>query len=161
MRPQGLRRTLSPHTQKKMSATNPFRPTATPDSPCLSDPVVSRLIAGEDTESLVFYDVSDTQIYGAKFRTKLSGELAILAQSSGLLPEAYQSIHWLCFVHMPVWPLATYVVMPFEECDDPDGDADQYRALRVDTDYEQIVWHYSIFFGILMIVTVGVCVWFA
>ena len=42
----------------------------------------------------------------------------------------------------PVWPLGTYFIIPCAECDDPDGDADQYRGIRAKWDTTQIIVHY-------------------
>lgn len=142
-----------PSPSSRSSTENPHRsPLAEPQSqtPIISDEIVSLLIDGNETETLAFYDVSDTQIYGRKNRRDLRRSLSDAAEAEGCFPTAYQTIHWLCFVHFPVWSLATYVVMPCKECDDPDGDADQYRAIRVQTDISQITLHSSVAYSILI-----------
>ena len=108
-------------------------------SPPIGDDVVARLIDGTDTETLAFYDVSDCQIYGRKHSRKITGALADAADSAGCEPLVYQAVLWWCLVYMPVVPLGTYFVMPCIECDDPDGDAEQYRGVRAQQDSLQIV----------------------
>ena len=109
--------------------------------PPITDAIVRRLIDGTDTEKLVFYDVSDCQFYGRKHRRKLTGTLAAEAESAGCVPTVYQSVLWFCLVFVPVWPLGTYFIIPCDECDDPDGDADQYRGIRAKRDMSQVVIH--------------------
>lgn len=108
----------------------------------MSDEIVDRLLEGDDVTRLAFYDVSDCQLYGRKYKRLLKGAMADKAQEAGCYPKVYQAIHWFCLAYMPVWPLGTYVVMQEKICDDPDGDADQYRCVRVATDVKQIAWHY-------------------
>ena len=123
-----------------------------PRSTRIEDDLVQRLINRDGTESLVFYDVSDCQLYGRRHNRRLAGALASGAESAGCIPIVYQAVHWFCLVYMPVWPLGTYVVIPERECDDPDGDADQYRDIRIATDRGQIAFQYSV------LVTVACCV---
>ncbi len=59
----------------------------------------------------------------------LTASLADDAKSAGCEPVVYQSVLWWCFVYMPVVPRSVYFVLPCIECDDPDGDAIQYRAI--------------------------------
>jgi len=125
-------------------------------SPVL-DENVRRLISGKDVETLAFYDVSDEQLYGRKHRRRLSDDLAEDARLAGCEPVVYQSVLWWCLVYIPVRPLAVYLVMPCLECDDPDGDADQYRGIRVKWDSRQIACHYLVTFGLLS--TCALAVW--
>jgi hypothetical protein len=127
--------------------------------PPTSDEIVARLIDGTNTETLAFYDVSDCQIYGRKHRRQLSGSLASAAESAGCFPTVYQTVHWWCLVFMPVWPLAVYFVIPCKECDDPDGDADQYRAIPADWDSRQVAAQYCILLLLLLAVAFGVWWW--
>lgn len=112
-----------------------------PPDPPINDGIVRRLIDGADTETLIFYDVSDCQIYGHKHKRKLTGTLATDAESAGCIPIVYQSVLWFCLVFVPVWPLGTYFIIPRAECDDPDGDADQYRGIRAQWDSSQVIAH--------------------
>ena len=135
---------------------NPFDSPTTKSSACarspIGDDVVARLIDGRDTETLAFYDVSDCQIYGRKHRQKLSGVLADAAKSAGCEPIVYQTVLWWCLVYMPVVPLGTYFVIPCVECDDPDGDAEQYRGVRAELDSSQIAVQYSVVVALLTVV---------
>ena len=144
-----------------IGVANPYESPTTENSladPPITDAIVQRLIDGTDTETLVFYDVSDCQIYGSKHRRNLSGALAEDAANAGCEPTAYQTILWFCLVYMPVWPLGTYFVMPCLDCDDPDGDAEQYRGVRAASDTGQIMFHYSVMAA--LIVAAGVAVWY-
>jgi len=122
------------------SPTTQVEPPVTP----ISDGIVRQLIDGVDTETLVFDDVSDCQIYGSQHKRRLSGGLAAAAESAGCVPTVYQSVLWFCLVFVPVWPLGTYFIIPCAECDDPDRDADQYRGVRANWDTSQVVVHYSV-----------------
>ncbi len=125
--------------------------------PPISDDVVARLIDGNDTETLVFYDVSDRQIYGRKHRRNLTGALADSAHAAGCCPTVYQTVLWRCLVYLPVLPLGVYFVIPCIECDDPNGDAEQYRGIRARWDSRQIAFHYGVLFSLLG--AVGIAVW--
>ena len=129
-----------------------------PSSP-VSDADVKRLISGKDIETLAFYDVSDQQIYGRKHLRRLTGDFAEAAKLAGCEPVVYQSVLWWCLVYIPVRPLAVYLVIPRLECDDPDGDADQYRGFRVDWDSRQIACHYLVTLGLLATCAFGVWWW--
>ena len=118
--------------------------TNTGEASAAGDALVDQLIVGAETEEIVVYDVSDCQLYGRKLRRQLSGSLARRAEVAGCLPEVYQSVYWLTFVGLPVKPLGTFLVLPRQICDDPDGDADQYRALRIPMDWRQIACHYAV-----------------
>ena len=120
-------------------------------------PEVQRLISGSDIEVLVVYDVSDRQLYGRKYRQLLKGDLAQLAADAGCRPEVYQSVYWWTLAYLPVKPLGVYLVMPCKTCDDPNGDADQFRGIRVSNDWRQISFHYII--GVLIILCVAVIIW--
>ncbi|OWK44955.1 hypothetical protein [Fimbriiglobus ruber] len=116
---------------------------------------ILRLIAGVGTEEIVVYDVSDCQLYGRKWRCRLSGAVARRAETAGYRPEVYQSVYWLTLVYLPVKPLGTFLVLPRQSCDDPDGDAEQYRALRLSMDWRQVVCHYVV--AVLLVLgTIGV-----
>lgn len=140
---------------------NPFEPPITVSAalptPPISDDIVARLIDGADAETLAIYDVSDCQIYGRKHRRKLTGALADAAASAGCRPTVYQSVLWWCLVYMPVCPLGTYFLIPCVGCDDPDGDAQQYRGVRAQRDVSQIAFHYLVLFFLLT--AVGFVVW--
>lgn len=125
----------------------------------VSDADVRHLISGSDVETLVFYDVSDQQIYGRKHRRRLTGSLAEDARLAGCEPVVYQTVLWWCLAYIPVRPLGVYLVIPCSECDDPDGDADQYRGFRVDWDARQISCHYLVAFGLLAILVSSVWWW--
>jgi len=103
-----------------------------------ADSLVRQLIAGVDTEDIVVYDASDCQLYGKKHYRRLTGELEHAAEAAGCRPEVYQSIYWWTLVYFPVKPLGTYLVLFRRECDDPDGDADQYRAVKLPMDRGQV-----------------------
>jgi len=120
-----------------------------PRTTTIGDDLVQRLINRDGTESLAFYDLSDCQLYGRRFKRRLTGTLASAAQSAGCIPIVYQAIHWFCLVYMPVWPLGTYVVMPELECDDPDGDAEQYRGIRIPSDGGQIAFQYAVLIALV------------
>ena len=105
----------------------------------ISDADVTRLISGKEIETVAFYDVSDQQIYGRKHLRRLTGDYAERASLAGCEPVVYQTVLWWCLVYIPVRPLAIYLVMPCLECDDPDGDADQYRVLRVEWDSGTVI----------------------
>ncbi len=125
----------------------------------ITDAIVRRLIDGTDTETLTFYDVSDCQIYGRKHLRQLSGTLAADAASVGCVPTVYQSVLWFCLVFVPVWPIGTYYIMPCVKCDDPDGDADQYRAVRANWDTAQVLVHYLPFAVHFIVVAAGLVAW--
>jgi len=111
------------------------------------DADIRRLIAGqdvEDVEDIVVYDVSDCQLYGRRYRQRLSGELAQAAEAAKCRPFVYQSVYWFTLAYFPVRPLGTFLVLPRLSCDDPDGDADQYRAVRLPTDWRQVATHYGV-----------------
>ena len=109
--------------------------------------IIECLIDGNGTEDLVFYDVSDQQMYGRKNRIRLTGEMTELATEAGCDTIVYQSVLWWCFVFIPVVPLGVFAVIPKLECDDPDGDADQYRGIRMAWDWTQIGLQYGIVTG--------------
>ena len=140
---------------------NAYKPPTTQSSefpqPPISDDIVARLIDRTDTETLAFYDVSDCQIYGRKHRRKLTGTLADAADNAGCERSVYQTVLWWCFVYMPVFPLGVYFVIPSIKCDDPDGDAEQYRGVRAPWDSWQIAFHYAVMLSLL--VAGGVAVW--
>ena len=125
----------------------------------ITDAVVKRLIDGADTETLAFYDVSDCQLYGRKHRRRLTGSLAEAASKAGCKPLVYQSVLWWCFVFIPVFPQAVFVVIPCLECDDPDGDADQYRGIRVSWDSRQVCTHYLVTLAITATTTFAALLW--
>ena len=146
-----------------LHVTNPYQPssggstleTASP----VTDALIQQLIAGSGIEDLVFYDVSDCQLYGRKHLRPLTGEFARSAVDAGCEPVVFQSVLWLTLVFIPVWPLGVYVVLPRRECDDPDGDAEQYRGLRVPWDENQIAYHYLITFVLVLTAGCGVGYW--
>lgn len=110
----------------------------------LDSAIVERLITADGTEDLVFYDVSDHQLYGRKHRQKLTGDIARRASDAGCDAIVYQTVLWWCFVFIPIIPLGVYAVIPRLDCDDPDSDADQYRGIRVEWDWVQIAGQYAI-----------------
>ena len=146
-----------------IGVANPYESPTTesdPPAPPITDGIVRRLIDGADTETLAFYDVSDCQIYGSKHKRKLSGALATDAESAGCVPIVYQSVLWFCLVFIPVWPLGTYFIIPRAECDEPDGDADQYRGIRAQWDSSQVIVHYwALAAHVLAIVALVVWCW--
>ena len=105
------------------------------------DSIIRRLIVGQDVEDIVVYDVSDCQLYGSRYRQQLVGELAKAAEAVGCEPVVYQSVYWFTLVYFPLKPLGTFLVLPRQTCDDPDGDADQYRAIRLPMDWGQATFH--------------------
>ena len=128
----------------------------------ISPAIVGRLIAGSETEDLVFYDLSDHQLYGRKNRIRLTGEAAKLAEDAGCDPIVYQSVLWWCLVFIPLVPLGVFAVIPKLECDDPDGDADQYRGIRMAWDWNQIGIQYGVVFGTaLLLAAIAYRLWFA
>ncbi len=132
-------RAMNPYESPKTNTAN------VPDE--ISPAIVQRLIGGIGTEDFVFYDVSDHQLYGRKHRMRLTGETAKLATEAGCDTIVYQSVLWWCFVFIPIVPLGVFAVIPRHECDDPDGDADQYRGIRMDWDWTQIGLQYGIVVG--------------
>lgn len=129
-----------------------------------ADRLVRQLIAGVDTEDIVVYDVSDCQLFGRKHYRRLTGELAHAAEAAGCRPEVYESVYWWTLVYFPVKALGTYLVMPRQECDDPDGDADQYRAVKLPMDWGQVRREHLIAFSVALTLTIGVIcllVWWA
>ena len=127
----------------------------------ISPALVERLIKGNGTEVLVFYDVSDYQLYGRKKRTRLTGDMAKLATDAGCDTIVFQSVLWWCFVFIPVVPLGVFAVIPKLECDDPDGDADQYRGIRLDWDWKQIGLQYGLVVGAAsLLVVIAFRLWF-
>jgi hypothetical protein len=123
----------------------------------ISDEVIGRLISGEDVDDLAFYDVSDCQLYGRKHARRLRGKDAERAVAAGCEPIAYQSVLWWCLVFIPVRPIGVYVIMPRTECDDPDGDAEQYRGIRIPRDTAQITVHY--FVTLCLVVIAILAIW--
>jgi hypothetical protein len=121
--------------------------------------VIERLVTGSGTEDLVVYDVSDHQLYGQKHRQLLSGDAARRAAEAGFDGKVYQSVLWWCLVVIPVFPLGVYAVIPKTICDDPDGDADQYRVVRLQWDYRQVVFQYCLVFGVLLPIVFIACRW--
>lgn len=110
---------------------------------------IRRLIAGREVEDIVVYDVSDCQLYGRRHRLRLAGELAIAAEEAGCRAVVYQSVYWLTLVYIPIRPLGTFLVLPRQTCDDPDGDAEQYRAVRLPMDWGQVAFHYALVLSLL------------
>ncbi len=106
--------------------------------------IIERLIEGDGTRDLAFYDVSDHQLYGRKHHRRLTGDTAKRAADAGCDAIVYQSVLWWCFVFIPIVPLGVFAVIPKLECDDPDGDADQYRGIPIDWDWRQIGLQYAI-----------------
>lgn len=121
--------------------------------------VIDRLVTGSGTDVLVFYDVSDHQLYGQKNRRLLSGDAARRAAEAGFEGKVYQAVLWWCLVIIPGFPLGVYAVIPKTICDDPDGDADQYRAIRLQWDYSQVALHYLLVFGVLLPLVFLTCRW--
>ena len=130
----------------------------TANSP-ITDNHVSRLIVGKDIKSIAVYDVSDQQLYGRKHFRRLSGSLADQAKSAGCEPLVYQSVLWWCLVYMPVLPRGVFFVLPCKECDDPDGDALQYRAIPVRWDWPQVRLHYLVAYLPLLLLACGLGAW--
>jgi hypothetical protein len=120
------------------------------------DSLIRQLISSVDTEDIVVYDVSDCQLFGRKHYRRLTGELAQAAEVAGCRPEVYQSVYWWTLVYFPVKPVGTYLVMPRQECDDPDGDADQYRAVKLPMDWDQVRREYLIAFSVAFALIFGV-----
>ena len=118
--------------------------TAAPDAGADRDAAIRQLIAGRAVEDIVVYDVSDCQLYGRRRRQWLAGELAQAAEAAGCRPVVYQSVYWFTLAYIPVRPLGTFLVMPRQTCDDPDGDAEQYRAVRLPMDWGQVAFHYAV-----------------
>ena len=112
--------------------------------------IIERLITGDRTEDLVFYDVSDHQLYGRKHQRKLTGEIAQRASDAGCECIVYQSVLWWCVVVIPIIPLDVYAVIPKTVCDDPDGDADQYLSIRLQWDWCQIAFQYTIVLVVML-----------
>lgn len=117
----------------------------TSDVPCcFGSGIVERLITGDGTEVLVFYDLSDHQLFGRKHRTRLTEQQEKLAVSSGCHPIAYQAVLWWCLVFIPIVPLGVFAVIQQRKCDDPNSDTDQYRGIRLKWDWNQIAVQYGI-----------------
>jgi len=123
------------------------------------DVLIRRLIAGSDVEEIVVYDVSDCQLYGRRYRLKLTGDLALSAEDAECEPVVYQSVYWFTLAYFPFKPLGTYLVLPRKTCDDPDGDADQYRAVRLATDWRQIAVHYIIAVLLMSACVLSILAW--
>ena len=132
--------------------------TAASESGADRDATIRRLIAGRDTEDIVVYDVSDCQLYGRRCRQRLAGELAQAAEAAGCEPVVYQSVYWFTLAYIPFKPLGTYLVLPRQTCDDPDGDAEQYRAVRLPMDWGQVAFHYAVV-PVLLACVLAVVVW--
>jgi hypothetical protein len=124
-----------------------------------TDSVVRQLIDGIHTEDIVVYDVSDRRLYGRSRLRRLTGELAQAAEAAGCRPEVYQSVYWLTLAYFPVKPLGTFLVLPRQTCDDSDSDAEQYRAIRIPSDWRQVGVHYAIAFAIVLGLICGVVAW--
>ena len=137
---------------------NPFKSPAqqTLLDPRISDRVVRRLVDGRDIEELAFYDASDCHIYGRRHRRRLSGKFAADAKSAGCDPVVYQTVLWFCLVYFPIWPIATYFVMPFAEYDETDDDAIRYRAVLAPFDAGQVASHCVLLFSIVFVVATTV-----
>jgi hypothetical protein len=125
----------------------------------ITDAHVSRLVAGTDVTTLAFYDVSDEQLYGRKHRRRLNGSLAAEAESAGCVSVVFQSVLWWCLAYVPIVPRGVFYVMPCIKCDDPDGDANQYRAIPAQWDLPQILLHYLVGITILALIACGF--WYA
>ncbi|MBX3449944.1 MAG: hypothetical protein KF777_10315 [Planctomycetaceae bacterium] len=121
--------------------------------------LIRQLIAGSDVEEIVVYDVSDCQLYGRRYRQKLRGDLARAAEDAECEPVVYQSVYWFTLAYFPFKPLGTYLVLPRKACDDPGGDADQYRAVRLATDWCQVAVHYLIAVLLLVTAVLSVLAW--
>jgi hypothetical protein len=144
-------------------AMNPYEPTflgtVSPPPISESDNIVDRLITASNVEDLVFYDVSDCNLYGRKRAQRLTGTLAERATAAGCDTLVYQSVLWWCFVFIPVFPRGVYTVIQKLECDDPDGDADQYRAIRVTWDWQQVGTQFLIVASVLALTISGGWFW--
>ena len=139
---------------------NPFEsPTETSRfDPQITDATVRQLINGDNVEILAFYDVSDRQVYGRKHRRNLEGLLAAGAQSVGYAPRVYQTVLWFCIAYLPIWPMATYFVMPFSEYDDSHDEAVRYRAVLAPSDPSQIASQSVVLCSIAFVV--GATIWY-
>lgn len=122
------------------------------------DTTIQQLIAGREVVDIVVYDVSDCQLYGRRRCQRLSDELAQAAEAVGCLPLVYQSVYWFTLAYIPVRPLGTYLVLPRKTCDDPDGDAEKYRAVRLPMDWGQVAFHYAVVL-VLLICGLAVVAW--
>lgn len=120
------------------------------------DQALFRLLTGQQVEEIAVYDVSDCQLYGQKCHRRLVGWQAQAAAAVGCLAVVYQSIYWFTLVYIPIWPLGTYLVLPRQSCNDPDGDALQYRAIRLPMDWVQVTLHYTVTLMLLSIIAVVV-----
>ena len=144
---------------------NPYDPpfVGTVSPPPISEfaNIVDRLITASNVEDLVFYDVSDCNLYGRKNAQRLTGTLAERATAAGCDTLVYQSVLWWCCVFIPVFPLGVYTVVQKLECDDPDGDADQYRAIRAAWDWQQVATRFLMVVCMLGVTISGVWFWFS
>ena len=112
--------------------------------------VIESLVTGTGTEDLVVDDLSAHQLYGQKHRQLLSGDTAMRAADAGFEGTVYHSVLWWCLGFTPVIPLGVYAVISKTLCDDPYGDAFQYRAVRLQWDYRQVLFQYLLVLGVLL-----------
>ena len=134
-------------------------PTSTARHSPITDDDVSRLIVGTDVETLTFCDLSDNLLYGRKHRRSLTGSLADSAKSAGCEPVVYQSVLWWCFAFIPVVARGVYFVLPCVECDDLDGDSEQYRAIPAPWDSSQVTRHYLVTYGPILTLICAFGLW--
>lgn len=125
------------------------------DSP-ITDEIVRQLITGEGTEDLVISDLADCQLYGWKYRRRLTNEQRESAIHHGFDPVVYQSIYWWTIAGFPVNPRQSYYVLPYRES--VDGlDTDRYRCLVSPQQAWQVATHFGLGIGILVVI--GTLIW--
>jgi hypothetical protein len=94
-----------------------------------------------------------TTIYGRANRQELLGADRLAAEQAGYLPASYQVVKWFVFLFLPIVPLGTYRVLKahqkFWTLDFP-----QYSMQRVDWDWKQVVAHYSVAYGWILVLVV-------
>ncbi|QDU25299.1 hypothetical protein ETAA8_03630 [Anatilimnocola aggregata] len=132
--------------------TNPYEsPVSASEAPAespITDALIVRMIAGEETREVLIEDVSDVLLYGRKHSCKLTGSVAQTAMEAGFEPVAYQSVLWWCVISCPLIPLSTCIVLTRTDVGDVGGEA--YRVLPIARDSSQIATHFAFTLGFLL-----------
>jgi len=90
-------------------------------------------------------------LYGHAKKQQLSDDQRIEAERSGYLPYSFQVIKWFTLGWFPIIPLGTYRVMKEKQGFWTIRMA-EYKMFSVDWDWAQILRHYIIAYGWIIVV---------
>jgi hypothetical protein len=94
-------------------------------------------------------------IYGSAKKEPLTGEERIQAEAAGFEPCSHQVIKWAVFCYLPVVPLGTFRVLKVKRRF-LSLNAPAYSMMPVPWDSSQVVRHYLVAYGMLLILVLSV-----